>query len=146
MSLSGILLLSRLQDFKPLSEDESVVVILTCLASFTDDNDPWTCPRAQELAHSLSEDYAASRDLSAILTVILQERIKPLFVKTKNSAITQQARKAIDPLPSAAAAHSDLDGENKPWKYRNTYVVTVFQWVLSHLDVRAIIHPFASVL
>ena len=146
MSLSGILLLSRLEDSKPLSEDESVEVILTCLASFTDDNDPWTCPKAKELAYSLSENYAASGNLSAILTVILQKRIKPLFVKTKNYAITQQARKAIDPLPSAAATHGDLDGENKPWKYRNPYVATVFQWVLSHLDVRAIIHPFVSML
>ena len=146
MSLLGILLLSRLQNFKPLSEDESVVNILTCLASFTDDNDPWTCPRARELAYSLSEDYAASGNISTIVAGLLQDRIKPLFVKSKNSAITQQARKAIDPQSSAAAAHSDLDGENKPWKYRDTYVVTVFQWVLSHLDVRAIIHPFASIL
>lgn len=138
MSLSGIFLLSLLQEAKPLSEDESVVTILTCLASFTDLNDPWTCPEARDHACSLSGIYAASGNLSTILTGLLQERVKPLFAKTKNPAITQQGRKAINPLPIATAAHSDLDEESKPWKYRDSYIVTVFQWVLSHLDVRTI--------
>ena len=146
MSLSGILLLSRLQNIEPLSEDESVVTILTCVTSFTDLNDPWTYPKARDHACSLSEDYAASGNLSTTLTGLLQERVKPLFAKTKNPAITQQGRKAVEPLPSAATAHSDLDGEAKPWKYRDTYIVTLFQWILNHLDVRAIIKPFVSVL
>ena len=146
MSLSGILVLSRLQEAKPLSADESVVAILTCLASFTNLNDPWTCPKARDHACSLSGVYAGSGNLSTILTGLLQERVKPLFAQTRNPAITQQGRKAIDPLPIATAAHSDLDDENKPWKYRNAYIVTVFQWGLSQLDVRTIIKPFVSVL
>ncbi len=146
MSLSGILLLSRLEKVQPLSEDESVVTIFTCLASFTDSSDPWTCPEAREHAYSLSEHYAASAALSTILTGLLQARVKPLFARTKNPAITQEGRKAIDPLLSAATAHSDLDGETKPWKYRDAYIVTVFQWILNHLDVRTIIKPLVSVL
>ncbi|KAF6232717.1 hypothetical protein HO173_009156 [Letharia columbiana] len=134
MSLSGILLLSRLENIEPLSKDESVVTILTCLASFTDLNDPWTYSEAKDHACVLSEHYAATANLSTILTGLLQARVKPLFAKTKNPAITQQGRKAIDPLPSAATAHSDLDGETKPWKYRDAYIVTVFQWGLNHLD------------
>ena len=145
MSLSGMLLLSRLQKIEPLSEDESVMTILTCLASFTDLNDPWTYPKAKDHACSLLEGYAGSGDLSTILTGLLQESVKPLFKKIKNPAITHQGRKAIDPLPSTATAHSDLDGETKPWKYRDAYIVTVFQWVLNHLDVRTIIKPFLSV-
>ena len=139
MSLSGILLLAHLQKIEPLSQDEHVINILTCLASFTDLNDPWTCSKARDHAYSLSEIYAASGNLSTILAGLLQERIKPLFVKTTNPAITQQARKAIDPLPIAVAAHSEVDCEAKPWKYRNAYIVTVFQWLLEHLDVRIII-------
>lgn len=146
MSLSGIQLLSRLENIEPLSEDESVVTILTCLASFTDLNDPWTYSEAKDHACVLSEHYAATANLSTILTGLLQARVKPLFAKTKNPAITQQGRKAIDPLPSAATAHSDLDGETKPWKYRDAYIVTVFQWGLNHLDVRTIIKPFVSLL
>lgn len=144
MSLSGILLLARLRQFEPLSEKEHVVTILTCLASFTDLNDPWTCSKAMDHAYSLSEDYAASGNLSTILTGLLQERIKPLFAKTKNPAITQQGRKAIDPLPIASAAGNDLDGEARPWRYHDAYIVTVFQWVLEHLDVRTITNPFVS--
>lgn len=146
MSQSGILLLSRLQNLKPLSNDESIVTILTCLASFTDLSDPWTYPKARDHACSLSEDYAAAGNLSSVVTGLLQERIKPLFARTKNSAITQQGRKAIDPLSSATTAHSDLDGEAKPWKYRDVYIVTVFQWVLKHLDVRTIIKPLVYTL
>lgn len=134
MSLSGIQLLSRLQSLEPLSKDNSVVTILTCLASFTDLIDPWTCPKARDHAYSLSEGYAASGNLSSILTGLLQQRIKPVFARKKNPAITQQSRKAIDPLPSAATAHNDIDADAKPWKYRDSYCVTVLQWVLKHLD------------
>lgn len=144
MSLSGILLLSRLQEAKPLSADESVVTIFTSLASYTNLNDAWTCPRTRDHACTLSRIYASSENLSTILTGLLQERVKPLFAKTKNPAITQQGRRAIDPLPIPTTAHSDLDDENKPWKYRNAYIVTVFQWVLSHLNVRTIIKPFCK--
>ena len=138
MSLSGILLLARLQQIQPPSENEHVLPILACLASFTDLNDPWTCSKARDHAHSLLENYLASENISTALTALLQERIKPLFAKTKNAAITQQGRRAIDPLSSSATAHSDLDGEAKPWKYRDAYSVTIFQWVLKHLDVRTI--------
>ncbi|CAD6583397.1 MAG: hypothetical protein ASARMPREDX12_005298 [Alectoria sarmentosa] len=134
MSLSGIRLLSQLQKLEPQSEDELVVTILTCLTSYTDLDDPWTHSKAKDHACSLSEDYAASGNLSNILTGLLQERIKPLFAKTKNPAITSQGRKATDPLPSAATVYSHLDSETKPWKYRDSYIVTVFQWVLKHLD------------
>ena len=146
MSLSGVSLLSQLQEAKPLSADESVVTILTCLASYTDLNDAWTYPKTRDYACALSGIYAASESLSTILTGLLQERVKPLFAKTKNPAITQQGRKAIDPLPISTTAHSDLDDESKPWKYRDVHIVTVFQWVLSRLDVRIIMKPFVSIL
>ena len=144
MSLAGILLLARLQKTEPLSEDEHVLTILTCLASYTDPIDPWTCPQARDHACSLSEDYAASENLPTVLTGLLLERIKPLFAGTSNPAITHQGRKAIHPLPSAATAHGDLDGEAKPWKYRDAYSVTVFQWALKYLDVRDSIDQLMS--
>lgn len=138
MSLSGILLLDRLQQIEPPSKRENAVAILTCLASFTDLNDPWTCSEARDHAYPLLQDYTASNNLSTAFAGVLEERIKPLFAKSKNPAITQQGWKAIDPLTSSATAHSDLDGEANPWKYRDPHGVTVFQWVLRHLDVRNI--------
>ena len=146
MSLLGVLTLSRLEKIQPFSKDESIVAVLTCLASFTDLDDRWTDPKAMEYACSLSEDYAASDNLPPTLTEILQDRVKPLFAKTNLPAITRQSRKAIDPVPSASTAHSDLEAEAKPWKYRDAYIVTVFRWVLSHLNVRTIAKPFVSML
>ena len=141
MSLSGILLLARLQNVELLSESEHTVTVLTCLASFTDLNDPWTCSEACHHAHILLRGFEASENLSNTFTSLLQKRIKPLFAKTKNPAITQQGRRAIDPISGSGTVHSDLDRETKPWKYHDAYSVTVFQWVLKHLDVRIIIAP-----
>ena len=141
MSLSGILLLARLQNVELLSESEPMVTILTCLASFTDLNDPWTCSEASHHAYILLKGFEASDNLSNTLTSLLQDRIKPLFAKVKNPAITQQGRRAIDPISGSATIHSDLDRETKPWKYHEAYSVTVFQWVLKHLDVHHIIIP-----
>ena len=141
MSLSGILLLARLKVVELSSENEHLVTILTCLASFTDLNDPWTCSEASHHAYILLRDFEASENLSNTLTSLLQEQIKPLFAKTRNPAITQQGRRAVDPISGSATIHSDLDGETKPWKYHDAYSVTVFQWVLKHLDVRIIITP-----
>ena len=145
MSLSGILLLARLQNVELSSESEPMVTILTCLASFTDLNDPWTCSEASHHAYILLKGFEASDNLSNTLTSLLQERIKPLFAKTKNPAITQQGRRAIDPISGSATIHSDLDGETKPWKYHDAYSVTVFQWVLKRLDVCIIITPNGKV-
>ena len=133
MSVSGILLLARLQHIEPLSDDEHVVNVLTCLASFTDLTDPWTCSKARDHAYLLSEAYAYSENLQTSITGLLQERIKPLFARTKYPAITQQS---FNPLASAAVAHNELAGDAKPWKYGNAYSVTVFLWVLKHSDVR----------
>lgn len=86
-------------------------------------------------ARSLAENSVLPENISGVLHALLHERIKPLFARSKNPAVTQQGRKAIDPLPVNATAHSDIDVEAKPWKYRDMYIVTVFRWVLKHLDV-----------
>ncbi|MCJ1461368.1 hypothetical protein MMC28_011750 [Mycoblastus sanguinarius] len=134
MNLKGLSLMSHLQKLTPLSKDESNVKVLTCLAAFTDENDPWTCPGAQKKASVLIKDYLNSSNQPILFSRLLQERVRPLFARSKNPAITPQGRKAINPLPSTAIANSDLDDAVKPWKYRDVYIVTVFQWVLDHLD------------
>ena len=136
MSLSGILLLARIKIVELSPENEHLVTILTCLASFTNLNDPWTCSEASHHAYILLRGFEASANLSNTFTSLLQERIKPLFAKTKNPGVTQQGRRAVDPISGSATIHSDLDGETKRWKYHDAYSVTVFQWILKHLDVR----------
>ena len=136
MSLSGILLLARLQDIEPSLENEQFVTILTCLASFTNLDDPWTCSKASDHACSLLRGYTASESISAVFTSLLHKRIKPLFSRPQNPAVIQQGRGATDPISGCATIHSDLDKNAKPWKYRDAYGVTVFQWVVKHIDVR----------
>ena len=136
VSLKGLAVLSHLQEWAPMSPREPNVAVLTCLASFSNEDDAWNCSKAREQALVLAEDYINSSHLPALLTRILQTRIKPLFSKSTNPAITRQGRKAIDPIPSNATLHSDLDASTKPWKYRDVYIVTAFQWVLNHLSVR----------
>lgn len=97
-----------------------------------------------EEAQSLAEGSVVRENISGVLHALLEERIKPLFARSKNPAVTQQGRKAIDPLPINATAHSDMDVEAKPWKYRDMYIVTVFQWVLKHLDVSSTNSSFLS--
>ncbi len=137
MGLKGLLLLSHLRRLVPPPRDEPDAAVLTCLAAFSDKNDPWNSSSAQEEASNLVKDYTRSSRLSAMLTSILQKRIKPLFSRTGNPAITPQGRKAINPRPNNITMHSDIDAEVKPWKFRDVYIVTVLQWVLQCLDVSA---------
>ena len=135
MALKGLEVLSHLRRLVPQLQDGSDTAVLTCLAAFSDENNPWNSSSAQQQASDLVKDFTKSGDLSAMLTSILQERIKPLFSRTGNPAITPQGRKAINPRPSNIAMHTDIDAEVKPWKFRDVYIVTVFRWVLQFLDV-----------
>ena len=135
MGLKGLVVLSHVRRLVPTLHESSDTVLLTCLAAFSDEKDPWNSSSAQQEASSLIEDYTRSDHLSIVLTSILQERIKPLFSRTGNPAITPQGRKAINPRPSNIAMHTDIDAEVKPWKFRDVYIVTVFRWVLQFLDV-----------
>lgn len=139
MSLHGLSLLSHLQEIIPLSSQVSRTAVYTCLTSFSEDSDPWVSSEAEDLARSLAEDIVVPEKISEVIYALLQEKIRPLFAKVKNPAVTQQGRKAIDPLRIDTTAHSDMDVETKPWKYRDMYIVTVFQWVLKHLDVGTMI-------
>lgn len=135
MGLKGLVLLSRLRRLVPPLQDGTDAAVLTCLAAFSDENDSWNSSSAQQQASDLIEDYTKSGHLSAMITSILQEKIKPLFSRTGNPAITPQGRKAINPRPSNIAMHTDIDATVKPWKFHDVYIVTVFRWVLQFLDV-----------
>lgn len=73
--------------------------------------------------------------IQTLLTKLLHENVKPAFAKSKNSAVTPAGRKAISALPPKLEASID-EIKLKPWKYSQVYIVTVFEWILRHLDVR----------
>ena len=132
--LKGLAVFSYLLKIVTLSLDEDRTV-LVCLASFIEISDPWTISQIQEEARSVADENIDSTLLPEILHTLLQDEIKPRFAKSRHPAITQQGRKAIDPLTALSTAHGELDAESKPWKYRDVYIVAVLQWVLLHLDV-----------
>lgn len=135
MSSTGLIVLSQLEKVSSLSEDEDILALFVCLASFTYEDDPWNCRRVQQKALALINTYLKPTLLPRILTRLLSDWVKPLFAKSRSSAITPQGRKSIKSLPTNT--HSDFDIEAKPWKYRKMYIVTVFQWILKQLNVRS---------
>lgn len=143
MAVAGLRLLSHLQHLVPsLHEGPSPDLdLVTCLASFTDDRDPWTRPEAEEAAKSLLDRHLERlttgdpNTLTPLLTNLLQTRVKPRFAKSKANTVTEQGRKAAYPLSNAVDI-SEAETEIKPWKFGVVYLMTVFRWILLHLNVR----------
>jgi hypothetical protein len=141
MNVAAIILLSRLENITPTSDGDQLLALIACLASFTDQRDPWSSPEASDQARLLlnhileTEGRGGRQKLGALLTGLLELHVKPVFVKVKNAAITRQGRKALDPAPGNVASHEFED--IKPWNSDKLYIVTLYGWVLSHLDVLA---------
>ena len=147
LGLRSLQVIFLLEDMYPFSKDEQALVVsmLTYLASYSDASAPWTCSKAQSQAQLLSSLYVDSQSLPRLISELLKQRVKPLFTKSKNPAITPQIRKAIHPLPSDETAQSDLDIENKPWKHEHIYVISLLQWIYENLDVgSSILLPHAN--
>ena len=140
MAVAGLRLLSHLQRLVPTLDENPAPDIVTSLASFTDPRDPWTRPEAFETASALLVNLlrrgqtTTPKFLSKMLAILLQDMVRPSFTKTKNSAITEQGRKANYRLPSAVG-FGDSEVEMKPWKFRDVHILTVFRWTLGKLDV-----------
>ena len=140
MYLTGIRLLSRIQGLLAGEDDDLTIELFICLASFTDQRDSWTSKEAFNEAKLLLDQYFKvmkdrPKDFSSLTSRILEEKIKPLFAKSRSKEITEQGRKAISSLPGPFVP-SDLEAMKKPWKFRDVYVVTVFRLVLGQLDVQ----------
>ena len=139
-AVAGIRLLAHLHQIIPALRCPVSLDLLACLASFTDSRDPWTRLEACEAATGLLNDHLSqlaasdSQTLSPILINLLETCVKPLFSKTKTSLLTDQSRKALYPLPSPLEG-SAAETELKPWKFHDVYILTVFRWILNHLDV-----------
>ena len=122
----------------PEEAESDIVAFLTCVSSFTDLSDPWTCEYSQKAALKLLESFLSTRDSNAwsnALSMLLRQRIKPSFSKIRSPAITEQARKAIDPLPMDSSASGKLEDTAMPWKYRDPSLVTVLGWIIGSLGL-----------
>ena len=150
MACAGLRLIHNLRRVVPVLKNDCDLDLVTCLASFTDERDAWTRPEARREAEDLLEGCSktASTDntksVGDLLTSLLQDRVKPLFAKSKSNTITQQGRKAISPLPGMVES-ADAETRSKPWKFQNVYIVSVFRWIFSHLDAGARRKEFSTV-
>ncbi|KAL8850638.1 MAG: hypothetical protein Q9221_004424 [Calogaya cf. arnoldii] len=138
MKVIGLRILSHLQDHQGSKSDSSAALV-ACLATFTNLEDPWTKEDAYELAQSMLSKRlkrvkaAAPNQFDSLIRKLLLDHVKPLFLKSKPSVLTDQGRKAIAPLPGTAAP-SDFESGSKPWKFQSPHIITIFQWTLGQLD------------
>lgn len=116
--------------------------MVIALASFTSDHDPWSTTELAEKTNTILQKFASDTyteaENSAFWTVIeqiLKEKIKPLFAKTRNPAITATGRKNFHPVPLPRFDTSILDPESKPWKNQEVHTTTVFAWIVGQYRV-----------
>lgn len=134
----GIPVISSLAKLLPIEDAEPLDDVLIALASFTSEQDAWTTPETYTTSTALLNDFVERSEASrfwGVVESLLKTRIRPLFAKTKNPAITESGRKNFHPIPLPRFDMSILDPETKPWKMYDVYITTVFSWVVNQYKV-----------
>ncbi|KAL4939303.1 hypothetical protein BDV06DRAFT_214427 [Aspergillus oleicola] len=133
-STLALLSIEALNSVLAIHEAESAENVIMVVASFTSKADPWTTDEAYRSSNTLLKDFAENSESSfywAAIETTLKTRIRPIFAKSKNTAITESGRKNFHPVPLPRFDLSVLDPETKPWKARDAYIITVFSWIIS---------------
>ncbi|CRG83670.1 hypothetical protein PISL3812_01025 [Talaromyces islandicus] len=113
---------------------ENAADIFTALASFTNTRDPWTTSKSCHDALAVLETFLPSENAPKywdIVEQISKSKIRSIFAKTKNIAITGAGRKNLHPMPQPRFDGNIFNPEAKPWKHVDVYATTVLEWVLS---------------
>ncbi|RDW80823.1 hypothetical protein BP5796_05521 [Coleophoma crateriformis] len=110
--------------------------VLLSLIAFTDKRDVWTSQKSLSKAQAiLSRCSEQVRSKEFLVDFLLRETIQPLFSKTKPAAITSTGRKAMPTsAPPRRFETADMDPANKPWKFKDLWAVTVFNWIVDHTE------------
>lgn len=140
MNLAGLHLLSHLERICPACGRKSTLSLLSCVISFLEPQEAWSCPETAELASAftgriLNEFECKQQKIQFAIIGLLEDHVKPQFAMSKSSALTGQGRKAIY-LATDNQAYSDDEARIKPWKFDHVYTVTILQWIMENLDVR----------
>lgn len=112
---------------------------------FAPQTDPWTTPEASERA-SLVLEKQLSRYFTTetlVVKVILQDYLRPLFSKSRPSAVTASGRKAE--FQDEEDARRGLRDEivAKPWKYADHRAIAVFRWAVHEANASCLFaRPF----
>lgn len=131
-------MLATLSESLPVSKAENVADIVIALASFSSTEDPWTTQEAFTYATTLLNAFASTTATNkesnttfwSVIEKILKDRIRPLFAKTRNPAITSAGRKNFHPVPLPRFDAGILDPETKPWKIQDIYATAVLSWII----------------
>ncbi|PYI33991.1 ATP :tRNA-specific tRNA nucleotidyltransferase [Aspergillus indologenus CBS 114.80] len=138
----AITVISGLNKVHPIDRAANIPNILVALASFTSEADPWSTEETHRISIDILQDFSATTrsdgTLWTHLETTLKEKIRPLFTKTRNPAITAEGRKTFHPVPLARFDLTTLDPEAKPWKAFAVYSATVFSWALAQYDSTSI--------
>lgn len=98
---------------------------------------PWASPEVSELATQVLEKQLSQYFTieTLIVRTILQDYLRPLFSKSRPSAITASGRKAEfrDEEDTHRALRDEI--EAKPWKYADHRAIAVFRWAVHKADV-----------
>lgn len=95
--------------------------------------DSWSTDEISNLVAELMEEKSDQLHSSTfIIDHILQKFIRPSFSRSRPTTVTETGRKAMP--SSEPSKHFDIAAEkrNKPWKYRDVYAVTVFEWAVEN--------------
>ncbi|KAJ5585029.1 uncharacterized protein N7459_004829 [Penicillium hispanicum] len=104
--------------------------VILAMVSLASEQDPWTTEDTT-MSASMHLDVTCQDGVFPIIESLLKEKIRPLFAKTKNPAITSEGRKNLHPIPLSRFDGSALDDSTKPWKNTDIYVTSVISWVIS---------------
>ncbi|KAJ5140076.1 hypothetical protein N7448_003484 [Penicillium atrosanguineum] len=129
----AITLIHSLNKLLPGLRDRSVASspdVILAVASFTSEEDPWTTEDSLMEADMHLNATCQSKPWP-IIERVLREKIRPLFAKTKNPAITREGRKNLHPVPPTRFDGSSLDDSTRPWKNTDIYAASVLSWIIS---------------
>lgn len=137
----SISVIAALGSLFPMHKAADVPNIVLALASFTSEADPWTTDESRTASTAILERFRTTSpstpDASfwVVLETILKDKIRPLFTRTRNPAITAAGRKDMHPIPLPRFDTSILDPESKPWRSSDVYATTVFSWIVTQYQV-----------
>ncbi|KAF7118140.1 hypothetical protein CNMCM5793_007533 [Aspergillus hiratsukae] len=138
----AVSVLAALDSLLRIQKSAHATDVITALASFTSEQDSWTTwdtyMKSKRILQIFSTDVRGEADGSfwSLVERILKERIKPVFAKTKNPAITAEGRKNFHPVPLPRFDASIIDPATKPWKISDVYATTVLAWVIAQYQAK----------
>jgi hypothetical protein len=123
----------------PKHMPDNVADVLIAGACFENKASPWTTSESNSAASMLMsvwmQDAHNYKLFWPAIDFILKERIRPLFAKMKNPAITSAGRKNFHPQTLPRFGANGLDDVAKPWKTTDVYAASVLSWILSQYSV-----------